>query len=89
MSHMVYRDHIAITSGDKSTTRRKVFCFVLLQAHRILSLSVSVAILRVALWQIRKYCDRSRQVPECGRTRPTHHETGIAVSRLTAYSYPS
>ena len=25
MSHMVYRDHIAITSGDKSTTRRKVF----------------------------------------------------------------
>ena len=29
MSHMVYRDHIAITSGDKSTTRRKVFisCF--------------------------------------------------------------
>ena len=25
VSHMVYRDHIAITSGDKSTTRRKVF----------------------------------------------------------------
>ena len=24
MSHMVRRDHIAITSGDKSTTRRKV-----------------------------------------------------------------
>jgi len=31
MSHMVYRDHIAITSGDKSTTRRKVFYLVLLQ----------------------------------------------------------
>ena len=24
MSHMVYSDHIAITSGDKSTTRSKV-----------------------------------------------------------------
>jgi hypothetical protein len=23
MSHMVYSDHIAITSGDKSTTRSK------------------------------------------------------------------
>jgi hypothetical protein len=35
MSHMVYRDHIAITSGNKSTTRRKVFNLVLLQAHRM------------------------------------------------------
>ena len=25
MSHMVYSDHIAITSGDKSTTRSKRF----------------------------------------------------------------
>jgi hypothetical protein len=67
MSHMVYRDHIAITSGDKSTTRRKVFYLVLLQPAGSLSLNVSVAILRVASWQIRKYCDRSRQVTECGR----------------------
>ena len=67
MSHMVYRDHIAITSGNKSTTRRKVFHLVLLRPVVSLSLSVSVAILRVALWQIRKYCDRSRQAPERGR----------------------
>jgi hypothetical protein len=37
MSHMVYRDHIAITSGDKSTTRRKVsvsyFCNALDRCH--------------------------------------------------------
>ena len=35
MSHMVDRDHIAITSGNKSTTRRKVFLSRTSAAYRI------------------------------------------------------
>ncbi len=78
MSHMVCRDHIAITGGDKSTTRRKVFCLVLLRASQPLSLIVSVLILRVASWQIRKYCDPSRHLLEPGR-RGKPHETVITL----------
>jgi hypothetical protein len=85
MSHMVYRDHIAITRGDKSTTRSKVFYLIPFATVVSLSLSVSVAILRVASWQIRKYCDRSRQRAERGRCH-NPQETAKPVTYLAAYS---
>jgi hypothetical protein len=49
------RDHIAITTGDASTTRRKRFLDRDARLlHRLLSLKVSLAILIVASRQIRK-----------------------------------
>ena len=54
MSHMANRDHIAITSGDASTTRRKVSDRNAQFFHPPLSLTVSLAILIVASRQIRK-----------------------------------
>jgi hypothetical protein len=56
MSYMADRDHIAITSGDASTTRRKVSVWDAQLLRRSLSLRVILAILIVASRQIRKYC---------------------------------
>jgi hypothetical protein len=54
MSYMADRDHIAITSGDASTTRRK-FLYRNAQLLRgSLSLTVSLAILIVASCRFRK-----------------------------------
>src|SRR5450631_4250467 len=82
VSHMLYRDHIAITTGNKSTTRRKVFYLIVLRPVQSLSLSVSVAILRVASWQIRKYCDRGCQISGPADAA-IPHETVIAASPVS------
>jgi hypothetical protein len=68
MSYMADRDHIAITSGDASTTRRKSFCTGDTQLlRRSLSLRVIITTLIVASRQIRKYCPAS-----IGRRPPGH-----------------
>ena len=54
MSYMTDRDHIAITSGDASPTRRKFLYRDAQLLRRSLSLTVSLAILIVASRQIRK-----------------------------------
>jgi len=54
MSYMADTDHIAITSGDASTTRRKFLYRDAQLLRRSLSLTVSVAILSVASRQFRK-----------------------------------
>ena len=56
MSDMADRDHIAITSGDASTTRRKFLYRDAQLLRRSLSLRVILAILIVASCEIRKYC---------------------------------
>jgi hypothetical protein len=56
MSYMADRDHIAITSGDASTTRRKFLYRDVQLRRQLLSLRVSLAILIVASRQIREYC---------------------------------
>jgi hypothetical protein len=56
---MANRDHIAITSGDASTTRRKVSVPECPVAPPLLSLRVILAILIVASRRIRKYCPAS------------------------------
>lgn len=59
MSYMACTDHIAITSGNTSTTRREF----LLRDDQVLlgsvSLRVILAILIVASGQIREYCPAS------------------------------
>jgi hypothetical protein len=45
---MVYEDHIAITSGNKSTTGREDFCRGMPLLPELASLSVSESILIVA-----------------------------------------
>ena len=54
MSYMADEDHIAITSRDTSTTRRKVSYRDAELLRRSLSLTVSLAILIVASRRIRK-----------------------------------
>ena len=54
MSYMADRDHIAITSRDASTTRRKVSYRDAQLLRRLLSLTVSLTILIVASHGIRK-----------------------------------
>ena len=54
MSHMADRDHIAITSRDASTTRRKFLYRDAQLLRRSLSLTVSLVILMVASRRFRK-----------------------------------
>ena len=70
MSYMANRDHIAITSRDASTTRRKVFVPGCFATH--LSLTVSLATLIVA----------SRRFPEIvpGNCPPGWPGTQFAIS---------
>jgi hypothetical protein len=56
MSSYGQQDHIAITSGNKSTTRREVSVRDAQLLLAPVSLRVILAILIVASGQIRKYC---------------------------------
>ena len=66
---MAYRDHIAITSGDKSTTRCEVSVLRCPMLHGNLSLTVILEILIVAPGRIRESCP-ARRAAIAGQKRP-------------------
>ena len=66
---MAYRDHIAITSGDKSTTRCEVSVLRCPMLHGILSLTVILATLIVASGRDSGILPRATR-PFAGQKRP-------------------
>ncbi len=73
MSHMVYSDHIAITSGDKSTTRSKRFFASLPRLlHRSESRCVILATRSVATGRFGKVIPPSPQLPSSTASNSRH-----------------
>ena len=66
---MAYRDHIAITSGDKSTTRCEVSVLRCPMLHGLLSLTVILATLIVASGPHSEILPRAAH-PLAGQKRP-------------------
>jgi len=72
MSHMVYSDHIAITSGDKSTTRSKRFSASRLALHRSESRCVILATRSVATGRFGKVIPPSPQLASSAASKARH-----------------
>src|SRR5690349_7515197 len=88
MSDMADRDHIAITSGDASTTRRKFLYRDAQLLRRSLSLRVILAILIVASRQIRKYCPALFAGGPRGLSSPARIQRMRASGCARAYTWP-
>ena len=76
MSSYGLQDHIAITSGDKSTTLREVSARDAQLLLASASLRVILAILFVASGEIRKYCPATQASP------PNTHDRWLRARSL-------
>jgi hypothetical protein len=72
MSHMVYSDHIAITSGDKSTTRSKRISMCRLVVPVYESRCVILATRSVATGRFGKVIPPSPQLPSSMASSSRH-----------------
>src|SRR5215471_17606572 len=80
---MAYRDHIGITSGNKSTTPCVLFCCGMSRLlHRSTSLTVILPIPLGTSDPIREYCPGRRIYAHFRRVSPGENAIPVAVSPL-------